>query len=147
MPYVYDIDADTICCWFVCADVAPRGREVELQRVSARQELERLPRGERRRHEDVMVRPAEPERAARRRRFDDPGAGPSHTPLATTGVDFEDIRCCLEAVLQDVPEGIWSHIEDEGILEQCVGVMPPWQAIVRRVAMAATMMTEQLSSG
>jgi hypothetical protein len=30
MPYVYDIDADTIWCLFGCADVAPCGREVEL---------------------------------------------------------------------------------------------------------------------
>jgi hypothetical protein len=30
MPYVYDIDVDTICCWFVCADVAAHGSEVEL---------------------------------------------------------------------------------------------------------------------
>jgi hypothetical protein len=52
MTYLYDIDVDTICCLFVCADVAPRGREVELQRASARQELERLSHGER----DVGVR-------------------------------------------------------------------------------------------
>jgi hypothetical protein len=77
MPYVYDIDVDTIWCLFACADVAPRGREVELQRAP-----ERPPRGERRRREDVAVRPAEPERAARRHRFDDPGAGPSHAPPA-----------------------------------------------------------------
>jgi hypothetical protein len=52
-PYVYDIDTDTICCLFVCADMAPRGCEVELQRASASQDLERLPRGERRRREDA----------------------------------------------------------------------------------------------
>jgi hypothetical protein len=55
MPYVYDIDADTIYCWFVCADVAPRGCEVELQRAPNRQEPERFPRGERRRREDAAV--------------------------------------------------------------------------------------------
>jgi hypothetical protein len=37
----------------------------------------------------------------------------------------------LEAVLQGVPEGMWSRIQDEGILEQCVGVLPPWQVVVR----------------
>jgi hypothetical protein len=142
MPYVYDVDVDTICCLFVCADVAPRRHEVELQRVLARQEMERFPRGERRWREDVMMRPAEPERAARRHRFDYPGDGPSHTPLATVGVDFEDIRCRLEAVLQDVPEGIWSRIQDEGILEQCVGVPLPWRAIVRRAVVAGATMTE-----
>jgi hypothetical protein len=86
MIYMYDIDVDTICCLFVCADVAPRGREVELRRASARQEPERPPgegRGlERDVGEDVMARPADPERAARRHRFDDPGAGPSHAPPA-----------------------------------------------------------------
>jgi hypothetical protein len=56
------------------------------------------------------VRPAEPERAARRCQFDDPVAGPSHSPSTAAGVDFEDIRCRLEVVLQDVLEGIWSHI-------------------------------------
>jgi hypothetical protein len=55
MPYVYDIDDDTICCLFVCADVAPRGREVELQRASACQEPKRLPRGERCHREDATV--------------------------------------------------------------------------------------------
>jgi hypothetical protein len=94
MPYVYDIDVDTIWCWFACADVAPRGGEVELQRTP-----ERLPRGERRRREDTAVRRAELERAARRRQFDDPGAGPSHAPPTASGAYFEDIHLCLETVL------------------------------------------------
>jgi len=67
---------------FVCTDVAPRGCDVELQRALACQELERLPRGERRRREDAMVRPAELEREARRRQFDDPSARPSHAHMA-----------------------------------------------------------------
>jgi hypothetical protein len=117
MPYVYDIDVDTIWCLFACADVAPRGCEVELQRASARQEPERLSWGERRRREDAAVRPAEPERAVRRHRFDDPGVGPSHALPVVAGADFEDIRRCLEMVLQEVPEGIWSRIQNEGILE------------------------------
>jgi hypothetical protein len=35
---VYDIDVDTICCclFCACADVAPRGHDVEMQRASAR---------------------------------------------------------------------------------------------------------------
>jgi hypothetical protein len=56
------------------------------------------------------VRPANPERETRRRQFDEPGVRPSHTPPATAGVDFEDIHRRLEAVLQDVPEGMWSRI-------------------------------------
>jgi hypothetical protein len=62
--------------------------------------------------------------------FDDPGVEPSHAPLASVGVDFEDILRHLEAVLQGVPKGMWLCIQDEGILEQCVGVPPPWWAMV-----------------
>jgi hypothetical protein len=132
--------------------VAPRGCEVELQRASACQEPERPPRegpwvGERRWHEDVVARPNDQERAARRRRFDDLGVGPSHAPLADVGVDFEDIRCHLEAMLQSVPEGMWSRIQDEGILEQCVGISPPWQAVVRRVVVTSAAMTRRLPPG
>jgi hypothetical protein len=39
------------------------------------------------------------ERVARRCRFDDPSAGPSHAPPAGARVDFEDICRRLEAVL------------------------------------------------
>jgi hypothetical protein len=104
MTYVYDIDVDTICFLFVCADVAPRRHEVELLRVSACQEPERPLRGgprvgERCQHEDANVRPANPERVARRCRLDNPSVGPSHAPLADAEADFEDIRCHLEVVL------------------------------------------------
>jgi hypothetical protein len=105
MSYVYDRYVDTICCLFAYVDVAPHRCEVELQRVS-----KRLPRGERRRHEDVIVQPAKPERETRRHRFDDPGVGPSHAPLTAARVDYEDIRHHLGSVLQDVPKGIWSRI-------------------------------------
>jgi hypothetical protein len=54
-------------------------------------------------------------------------------------VDFEDIRHRLEAVLQDVAEGIWSCIQDEAFLEQCVGVPPPWWAIVRRATVVSAL--------
>jgi hypothetical protein len=66
----------------------------------------------------------------RRCRFDDPGAGPSHVPPAVAGVDFENIHRRLEVVLQDVIEGMWSRIQDEDILEQCVGIPPPWQVVL-----------------
>jgi hypothetical protein len=99
MTYVYDINVDTICCLFLCVDVAPRGCKVELQRASACQETERLPQGERHRNEDAVVGPTNPERETRRNWFDDPGVGPSQSPLAAVEVDFEDIRHRLEAVL------------------------------------------------
>jgi hypothetical protein len=106
-----------------------------------------LPHGERRRWEDVAGRPVEPERVARRRRFDDPGAGPSHAPPAAVGVDFDDIRRRLEMVLQDVPEGMWMRIQNESFLEQCVGVPPPWPAIVRGAAVLAAMTSGRLLPG
>jgi hypothetical protein len=77
-----------------------------------------------------MGPPAAPERAVRRHRFNDPGAGPSHTPPVMAGIDVDDIRRRLETVLQDVPEGMWIHIQDEGFLEQCIGLPPPWRGIV-----------------
>jgi hypothetical protein len=40
MTYVFCIDVDIIIWLFVCADVGPRRCEVELMRVSARQEPE-----------------------------------------------------------------------------------------------------------
>jgi hypothetical protein len=83
----------------------------------------------------------------RRRRFDDPGAGPSHAPPAAAVVDFDDIRRRLETVLQDVPEGMWMRIQDESFLEQCVGVPPPWRAIVRRATVLVAMTSGRLLLG
>jgi hypothetical protein len=77
------------------------------------------------------VRPVEPKRAVRRCRFDDPGVGTSHAPPVAAGADYEDILYRLEMILQEVPEGIWSRIQGETFLEQCVGVPPPWRAIVQ----------------
>ena len=89
--------------FFVCADVGPRGHEVELVRASAHQGPVRPPRGEPQERErqgcdDVGVRPTKDERAAKRRRFDDPGARPSHGPPIETGGEIEDISHHLEVV-------------------------------------------------
>jgi hypothetical protein len=46
--------------------------------------------GERRRREDVGVRPGDDDRVAQRCRYDDPGAGPSHAPPAEAGGEFDD---------------------------------------------------------
>jgi hypothetical protein len=105
------MDVDAILRLFVCADVGPHGREVELVRALACQGLVRPlwgePRvGERRRCEDVEARLAGKERVARRCRFNDPSVGPSHAPPAEARKYFEDIRRRLEAVLQGVPEGM-----------------------------------------
>jgi hypothetical protein len=45
MTCLFGIDVDTICCLFVCADVAPHGCEVELLRAPTCQEPGRLPWG------------------------------------------------------------------------------------------------------
>ena len=93
------------------------------------------------------MRPSGDERETKRRRFDDPSAGPSHAPLAEAGGNFEDIRRCSEVLLHRVPEGMWSCIQDEGILEQCVGVPLMWWFIVRRAVVAGATMTRRLPPG
>jgi hypothetical protein len=82
---------------------------------------------------------------ARRCRYDDPGAGPSHAPPAGVGGEFEDFLRRLEVVLQGVPEGMWVHIQDEGILEQCIGLLVELQTLIHRAAVAGAAMTGQVS--
>jgi hypothetical protein len=118
-----------------------------MQRASAQREPERRPQGERRRQDDAAGRPAEPERAVRRRQFDDPDVGPSHAPPTAAGVDLDDICRRLEMVLQDVPEVMWIRIQDEGFLEECIGVLPPWWAIVKHAAVLDAMASGHLPSG
>jgi hypothetical protein len=43
-----------------------------------------------------------------------------------------------------VPEGMWFRIQDEGILELCVGVSLVWWTVVRREAIAGVAMTGRL---
>jgi hypothetical protein len=105
-----------VCFFGACADLAPRGHEVELYRPPVQQEG-RPPRGERHPQDEAAGQPAGVERPAQRCRFDDPGAGPSHAPPVAVGVEIEDLRRRFEAVLRDVLEGMWTHIQDEGFLE------------------------------
>jgi hypothetical protein len=129
-----------------CADLAPRGREVELYRPSVQPEG-RPPCGERRGRDEAVGRPTDPARPARRRRFDDPGAGPSHAPPAAVGGELDDILCRFETVFQDVPEGMWIRIQDEEFLEQCIGLPPPWWSVMRRAAVLAAMTSGRLPPG
>jgi hypothetical protein len=129
-----------------CADLAPRGREVELYRSRVLREG-RPPRGERHPRDEAAGRPAGAERLAQRRRFDDPGAGPSHAPPAAAGVEIEDLCRRFEAVLRDVSEGMWTRIQDEGFLEQCIGLPTPWRGLVRRAVVAAAMTSRRLPPG
>ena len=110
--------------------MAPRGREVEVFKAPAQPEQERpLCVGRQPRYE-AAGGPAGLERLAQRRRWDDPGAGPSHAPPAAAG-DDEDLVHCFETVFRDVPEGMWTQIQDEEFLEQCIGLPPPWRSIMR----------------
>jgi hypothetical protein len=129
-----------------CADLAPRGREVELYRPPVQRE-ERPPHGERRPRDEAAGRPAGPERPAQRRRFDDPGAGPSHAPPAVARGEIDDLCRHFEAVLRDVPEGMWTRIQDEGFLEKCIGLLAPWRGLVRRAAVADAMTSGRLPPG
>jgi hypothetical protein len=129
-----------------CADLAPRGREVELYRPPVQREG-RPPHGERRPRDEAAGRPVGAERPVQRRRFDDPGAGPSHALPAVAGGEIEDLHHRFEAVLRDVPEGMWTRIQDEGFLEQCIGLPAPWRGLVRRAAVAAAMTSGCLPLG
>jgi hypothetical protein len=108
-------------------------------------EQDRPPRGARR-SRDAAAGAAGPERPAQRRRWDDPGVGPSHAPPAAAGVD-EDIVRHFETVLRDVPECLWIQIQDEDVLEQCIGLPPPWRSLLRWTAVLAAMTSGRLPPG
>jgi hypothetical protein len=113
-----------------CADLAPHGRKVELYRPRVQREG-RPPRGERHPWDEATRQLVGAERPTQRHRFDDPGAGPSHAPPAAAGGELEDLYRNFEAVLREVPEGMWTRIQDEGFLEQCIGLPTPWRGLVR----------------
>ena len=94
----------------------------------------------------VAAGAAGPERPAQRRCWDDPGAGPSHAPPAAAGAD-EDVVRRFETVLRGVPERLWIQIQDEDVLEQCVGLPPPWRSLLRRTAVLAAMTSGRLPPG
>jgi hypothetical protein len=56
------------------------------------------------------VRPGDDDRASRRCRYDDHGAGSSHAPSAKVGGEFDDFHRRLEAFLQGVLERMWVRI-------------------------------------
>jgi hypothetical protein len=115
-------------------------------RAPAQPEQERPPRAGRRPRDEAAEGPAGAERPAQRRRWDDPGAGPSHAPPAAAGDDADLVRR-FETVFRDVPEGMWTQIQDEEFLEQCIGLPPPWRSIMRRAAVLAAMTSGRLPPG
>ena len=81
-----------------------------------------------------------------RSRFEDHGAGPSHAPPTAAGDDADLVRR-FETIFRDVPEGMWTQIQDEEFLEQCIGLPPPWRSIMRRAAVFAAMTSGRLPPG
>jgi hypothetical protein len=115
-------------------------------RAPAQREQERPPCAGRWPRDEAAEGPAGPKRPAQRHRFDDPGAGPSHAPPAAAG-DDDDLVHRFEMVFRDMPEGMWTRIQDEEFLEQCIGLPPPWRSIMRRATVLATMTSGHLPSG
>jgi hypothetical protein len=99
-----------------CVDVAPRGREVDVFQAPVQREQERSPRGVWHMRDEAAGGPTGLERPVQRRCWDDPGAGPSQAPPAAAGAD-EDLVRRFETVFRDVPEGMWTQIQDEEFLE------------------------------
>jgi hypothetical protein len=126
--------------------VAPHGREVEVFKAPAQPEQERPPRAGRRPRDEAAEGLAGPERPVQRRHWDDPGAGPSHASPAAAG-DDENLVHRFETVFRYVPEGMWTRIQDEEFLEQCIGLPPPWLSIMRRAAVLAAMTSGRLPPG
>ena len=108
-------------------------------------EQDRPARGARR-PRDAAAGAAGPERPAQRRHWDDPGTGPSHAPPAAAGAD-EDVVRRFETVLRGVSERLWIQIQDEDVLEQCVGLPQPWRSLLRRAAVLAAMTSGRLPPG
>jgi hypothetical protein len=54
---------------------------------------------------------------------------------------------CGPTCTGDSVEGAQIRIQDEGFLEQCIGVPPPWRGIVRRAAVLAAMTSGCLPPG
>ena len=46
-----------------------------------------------------------------------------------------------------MPEGMWTQIQDEEFLEQCIGLAPPWRSIMQRAAVLAAMTSGRLPPG
>jgi hypothetical protein len=59
----------------------------------------------------------------------------------------EDLHQWFERVLQGVPDGVWSHIQDEEVMNQCVGVPTEWLALIRRAVVAGVAMNGWLPPG
>jgi hypothetical protein len=103
--------------------------------------------GERWWWDEVGARFSDDERVGKRRQYDDPSVGPSHALPTGASEEFEDFCRQLEVVLQGVPEGKWTQIQDEGVLEKCVGLPTELWTLIRRAAIAGAVMIGRLPPG
>jgi hypothetical protein len=103
--------------------------------------------GERRRRDEVGAIPKDEARVGQRHRFDDAGSRPSYASQVEADGGINDLCHRLEVVLQGVPEGMWSHIQDERVLEPCVGGSAEWRTLIPRAAVEGVAMTGQLPCG
>jgi hypothetical protein len=60
---------------------------------------------------------------------------------------LEDFHHRLEAVLQGVPKGMWTQIQDEGVLEQCMGLPAELWTLIHGAAVAGEAMNRRLPPG
>jgi hypothetical protein len=68
-------------------------------------------------------------------------------PQGDDAAMMEDLRRRFEGVLQGMLEGMWTLIQDEEVLDQCVGALVEWQTLIRRASMAGVGMTGRLPLG
>jgi hypothetical protein len=70
---------------------------------------------------------------------------PTREPQGDAGVMLEDLRRCFKWVLHGVL-GMWAHIQDEEVLEQCVGLPVEWRTLICQVALTGAVMTCRMPS-
>jgi hypothetical protein len=58
------------------------------------------------------------------------------------------VSCChLNHVLQGLHEGMWAQIEDEEVLELCMGIPAEWWTLICQAKVAQVVMTGRLPPG
>jgi hypothetical protein len=86
-------------------------------------------------------------RVGQRHQWDDIGAGLSREPQGDVVEVLEDLHFWFVWVLEGVSKGVWAHIQDDGVLDQCVGVPTEWRALICRAVVAGASLTGQLPPG
>jgi hypothetical protein len=60
---------------------------------------------------------------------------------------MEDLHRWFKEVIHSVSEGMWAHIEENGFLDQCLGVSMEWRTLIYRVVVVGAMMIVRLPLG